>query len=165
MLSNLSLDLDQNTTMAISRIMKEYINFKNDEKMGILSVPHRIEIDELNFFKWKIQFDLSIDHTLLDTVEVEILFPSDYAFHPPRANILTSGYSQILICFNEWSPFMRMTFIIPHIYFSIIDAAYYRGNYLNLEENEESENREEKSLPPQPSQESVAPQPSYHFKD
>lgn len=156
--------------MALRRIFKELADLKNDEKMGRMSVPCRIDVDEMDPFLWKVYFDLSIDGYLLDTVEVQIRFGSRYAFDPPVVRVITPGYRQIMICFNDWSPFMGMTSIIPHIYFSIIDLRYYQGSfdaedYVEEKTEDYVEEKEEKDSPPQPSPESVAPLPSYHLKD
>lgn len=138
------------TTMALRRIFIELANLKNDEKLGRLSVPCRIETEDLDPFLWKVYFDLTIDEYILDTVEVQIRFGSAYAFEPPVVRVITPGYRQIMICFDDWGPFMGMTSIIPHIYFSIIDPLYYHGSFNTEEYSEEKtedyvEEKEEKT--------------------
>jgi len=107
--------------MAIRRLLKELDHIRSCEKEGLMPVPCRISIHELNFFHWNASFDINVN----GVVTFDIVFPSDYPFRPPAITTSHPKYKLYSICLGDWTPYITAIYIISHIYLSITSLSYY----------------------------------------
>ena len=113
--------------MALRRITREMNEIKNTPTEGIVAAP----INEEDLFKWKAVIDGPADSPYEGgKIQVDITFPENYPFKPPRCKFLTKIYhpnicSQGSICLDtlgsNWSPVLTLPKVLLSLSSLLVD--------------------------------------------
>ena len=109
-------------SQAVKRLQKDLANFNKEEPEGLTAGP----IDDSDMFKWEASF-VGPENSPYEggTFKLEMEFPKDYPFKPPKVTLITNIYhpnvnnSSHSICLDilkdAWSPEITISQILMAI--------------------------------------------------